>query len=120
MKLKLQKDFRHTYRFAPHDYFESYTLHVKVKKENPEWTPWESVCPCSLHIIYDSNENKYGHHWRVSSWSDRMDKQMNELLGSDFKSYPSRKEMLRDLQKIVLANRPVHYVMGKEIVYELD
>lgn len=128
MKLKLEKAYRHSYarEFGSDDkdwYLDAYNVLVKVKKENPEWNPWESVCSCTLHIHYNGRSNKYGHHWSVSGFSDEMDKIMLEELGDSYKSYATRKDMMKDLEKIVARNIPEHYkyVNGNcvEIKYEL-
>lgn len=128
MKLKFEKAYRHDYarEFGSNKkdwYVDAYDVLVKVKKDNPEWYPWEKVCPCTLHIDYDGQPNRYGHHWSVSGFSDEMDKIMLEELGASYKSYATRKEMMKDLEKIVARKIPVHYkrVNGKyvPIKYEL-
>ena len=114
MKLKLEKAYRHNYarEFGSNDkewYLDAYNLLVKVKKENPEWYPWEGFCSCTLHIHYNGRPNRYGHHWSVSGFSDEMDKIMLEELGDSYKSYATREDMMKDLEKIVARNVPVHY-----------
>lgn len=128
MKLKLGKAYRHSYarEFGSDDkdrYVDAYNVLVKVKKDNPEWNPYEKVCPCTLHIHYNGHPNKYGHHWSVSGFSNEMDKIMLEEFGDSYKSYEKREEMMKDLEKIVARNIPVHYkyINGKHvpIKYEL-
>lgn len=74
MKLKLEKAYRHSYarEFGSNDkdwYLDAYNVLVKVKKENPYWSPWEKVCSVTLHIHYHGDTNK----WSVSGFSDEMD-----------------------------------------------
>lgn len=124
MKLKLEKAYRHDYarEFGSNDkewYLDAYNVLVKVKKENPDWNPWEKVCSVTLHIHYHGDTNK----WSVSGFSDEMDGIMLEELGDSYKSYSKRAEMMKDLEKIVARQIPVHYkyVNGKDvpIKYEL-
>jgi hypothetical protein len=114
MILKLEKAYRHSYarEFGSDDkdwYVDAYKVLVKVKKDNPEWYPWEKVCPCTLRINYDGHPNRYGHHWSVSGFSEEMDKIMLEEFGDTYKSYATSKDMMKDLEKIVARNIPVHY-----------
>lgn len=127
MKLKLEKAYRHSYAqvFGSNDkdwYLDAYNVLVKVKKDNPSWCPWEKVCPCTLHIHYNGHANRYGHHWSVSGFSDEMDKIMLEVIGESYKSYATRKAMMKDIEKIVMRNRPVHYKMleGKHVRFEYE
>lgn len=127
MKLKLEKAYRHSYarEFGSDDkgwYLDAYNVLVKVKKENKDWYPWEKVC-CTLNIHYNGRPNRLGHHWSVSGFSDKMDKIMLEELGDSYKSYATRKDMMKDLGKIVARNIPIRYKYenGKHvpIKYEL-
>lgn len=124
MKLKLEKAYRHSYarEFGSNDkdwYLDAYNVLVKVKKENPYWSPWEKVCSVTLNIHYHGHTNK----WSVSGFSDEMDRIMLEEFGDSYKSYAKRAEMMKDLEKIVARKIPVHYkyVNGKNIPikYEL-
>lgn len=118
MKLKLEKAYRHTYATGSGDYFDSYDVLVKVIKDNPAWNPWERACCFTLHIHYYSRANE-GHNWVLSSFSDEMDKIMQEEIGDSYKSYATRAAMMKDLEKIVARNKPLYYDKLKPIEYEL-
>lgn len=124
MILKLEKAYRHSYarEFGRNDknwYLDAYYLCVKVKRENPEWDSWEHVCACTLHIHYNGRANMYGHHWTLSGFSDEMDKLMAEEIGDSWKSYATKEEMMKDLEKIVARKKPAYYRNNVRYEYEL-
>lgn len=127
MELKLEKAYRHSFaqEFGSNDkdwYLDVYNVLVKVKRDNPDCFPWERVLSYSLNIHYSGHANMHGHHWSLSGFSDKMDRIMLEEIGASYKSYATRKSMMKDLEKIVARNKPVYYkrIDGRCVPFEYE
>ena len=123
MIIKLVKSYRHNYfqEFGSNDktwYLDAYHAEIKVKKENPNWNPWEHFCYSSLHIHYDGHAFSDGSHWSLSSFSDKMDEVMKNVLGDTYLTFKKKKDLLAAIEKIVPFFPLCYYRNGNEFTYE--
>lgn len=123
MEIKLVKAYRHNYfaEFGSNDkngFLDVFHVEIKVKKENPEFNPWERFLGSTLHIHYEGHPFANGNHWSLSSFSDRTDEVMKKVFGETFLTFGKKKEVIAAIEKIVPHFPMVHYVNGKEIKYE--
>lgn len=123
MEIKLVKSYRHNYfhEFGSNDttwFVDAFHAEIKVKKENPEFYPWEKFLACTLHIHYDGRAFANGNHWSLSAFSDRTEEVMKKLFGETFLTFGKRKDLIASIEKMVPFFPLYHYVNGKEIEYE--
>lgn len=124
MEIKLVKAYRHNYfaEFGSDDkswFLDAFHAEIKVKKENPEFYPWEGFLCCTLRIHYDGHAFANGNHWSLSSFSDRTDEVMKKVFGETFLTFGKKKEVIAAIEKIVPFFPLVYYRNGKEFKYEL-
>lgn len=124
MEIKLVKSYRHNYfaEFGSDDktwFLDAFHAEIKVKKENPDFYPWERFLTCTLHIHYDGHPFANGNHWSLSGFSDSVNKVLVNLFGESFLTFGNKKDLLAAIEKIVPYFPLVYYRNGKEIKYKL-
>lgn len=97
MTIKLEKAYRHRYSFC-NDYLDAYKCLVKVKREKPEYYPWEGWQTCGIHIHYESMMPD-GKQWILSPGFGSMDKEFERLNVQEYHS--TRASLIKEIKRII-------------------
>lgn len=76
MRVKLQKAYRDAFG-------DAYRVYTKVKRDKPEYCPWELVFCTSFKVLKMHEHNRKNGEWSVWSASERGDAYLKEKFGSD-------------------------------------
>ena len=90
MKLKLEQGFANYYHCL-----------VKVKRDKPEWWPWEDWLGITVTIC------KHDGYWLVLGFFDDVCDKMLELFGETCRKHETKAGVLNDMRKLI-SSMPHH------------
>lgn len=95
---------------------QPYNVLVKVKREKPEYWPWQGVLHVSFHI--EKYPADLGGGWHIRSWTDESDKYMVEKFGTENFRCDDRKGLIKVLEQIIPDWIGKDYSGGQEKEFE--
>lgn len=94
MKIKLEfAGYRGAFDTSPYDVL------VKVKRDKPEYWPWQRVLDVYFYI--EKYPKELGGGWHLKSWTDESDKYMIEKFGAEHLRCDDRKGLIKVLEQII-------------------
>lgn len=85
------KDYKGAFNTQPYNVF------VKIKRDKPEYWPWQRVLGVYFHI--EKYPKELGGGWHIKSWADTSDKYMVEKFGTGHLRCDDRKTFIKILKK---------------------
>lgn len=94
MQIKLENaGYKGSFNTQPYDVL------VKVKRDKPEYWPWQRVLGTYFHI--EKYPKDLGGGWHIKSWADTSDKYMVEKFGAEHLRCDHLKTLLGILEQII-------------------
>jgi len=90
MTIRMNKSYRVAFGYA-------YTVAVKVKRDNPDFWPWELVLE-QFKIEYLDG---FRDPWRIAAWSEDADKYMMTKYGDAVKHFNTRTEVIKAIKNLI-------------------
>lgn len=111
MTIKLEyAGYRGAFDTRPHNVL------VKVKRDKPEYWPWQRVLNIYFHI--EKYPAELGGGWHLTSWSNKSDKYMTEKFGTEHLRCDDRRALIKVLKQIIPDWIGKDYSGGQEREFE--
>lgn len=89
--------------------YNFYDVEVKVKREKPEYHPWQNWFGTSV-LIEKAKEKLNGREWIVISRTDDMDKIFNDLWGNGILFLKTKKDVIEVVKQIIISTNYKHWL----------
>ena len=111
MKIKLEyAGYRGSFDTRPHNVL------VKVKRDKPEYWPWQRVLDVYFRI--EEYPKDLGGGWRLMSWTNKSDLYMIDKFGADYLEFIDKKRLIKVLEQIIPDWIGKDYSGGQEREFE--
>lgn len=95
---------------------QPYNVLVKVKREKPEYWPWQRVL--DVYFSIEKYPAEMCGQWHLASWSDKSDDYMYEKFGARHLRFDDRQTLCKILAEIIPDWIGKDYSGGKEREFE--
>lgn len=111
MKIKLESaGYKGAFNTQPYDVL------VRVKRDKPEYCPWQRVLDTYFHVEKWPKESGSG--WHLRSWTNESDLYMVDKFGADHLEFADKKRLIKVLEQIIPDWIGKDYSGGKEREFE--